>query len=177
MSDKLPYDRFDALVDRNRDVIKVFCVQHSGGEASLASELEQECLISVWRHINSVPKDATAGDERRWVVWQCRSAVSHHFRQRKLARELRLQDGHFHITADEEPAYRQAIDELRSMLSPQNRHPFDLMADGYSTAEMARELGIRHSSAAQLRYRIVRFLRDRYGLTAQTRKQNNKNNK
>jgi len=57
---------------------------------------------------------------------------------------------------------REYIESLSSVLNPHERRAVELMAEGYTPDEMARELGIKPHSAIQLRYRIIAKLRNYY---------------
>ena len=65
---------------------------------------------------------------------------------------------------------RDYIESLATILNSHERRAVELMAEGYTPDEMARELGIKTPSATQLRYRIIAKLRRHY-------KTENKNNK
>ena len=95
--------------------------------------------------------------EALWVYWLCRSAFS---RWRLLQRTHTWLPLHNNMSdAGNDSPLPDSIDALVSVLTPHERGAFKLMAEGYTPQEMARELGITHRSAVQLRYRIVAKLR------------------
>ena len=66
------------------------------------------------------------------------------------------------IAAPDEGDLREYIESLSSVLNSHERRAVELMAEGYTPDEMARELGIKPHSAVQLRYRIIAKLRQYY---------------
>lgn len=162
-NDQPTHEQFQALILRHRDLIERLCMRRASGDYRRCAELRQDCYISIWRHAASLRPDATPLQERLWVYWQCRSVFS---RLRFLRRSLHfipLDDSLADtIATPDETTLRDYIDSLAEILTPYERQALQLMAEGYNPDDMARELGIKPHSAAQLRYRIKAKLRNHY---------------
>ena len=164
-SNKPTHEQFQALILRHRDLIERLCMRRAAGDYHRCAELRQDCYISIWRHAASIRNDATPLQETLWVVWQCRSVFS---RLRYLRRTLHfvpLEDAlnlsDLSYLSDQSDV-ADCIDSLADILTPYELKALRLMADGYNPDDMARELGIKPHSAAQLRYRIRAKLRNHF---------------
>lgn len=162
-NDQPTHQQFHALILRHRDLIERLCMRRAAGDYHRCAELRQDCYISIWRHAASLRPDATPLQETLWVYWQCRSVFS---RLRFLRRSLHFipLDDALANTIDESDGttLRDYIDSLADILTPYERQALQLMAEGYNPDDMARELGIKPHSAAQLRYRIKAKLRHHF---------------
>lgn len=162
-NDQPTHQQFHALILRHRDLIERLCMRRASGDYHRCAELRQDCYISIWRHAASLRPDATPLQETLWVYWQCRSVFS---RLRFLRRSLHFipLDDALANTIDESDGttLRDYIDSLADILTPYERQALQLMAEGYNPDDMARELGIKPHSAAQLRYRIKAKLRHHF---------------
>jgi RNA polymerase sigma factor (sigma-70 family) len=163
-NDRLKYEYFYGLIERHKALIERLCMRRSSGDSYHCAELRQECYITIWKHEKQISTDISPLQETLWVYWLCRSAFS---RLRFLHRT------HLYIPLDENMAdtianpddpsmLRDYIESLSSVLNPHERRAVELMAEGYTPDEMARELGIKPHSAVQLRYRIIAKLRQYY---------------
>lgn len=153
-----PYGRFDALIARHRQLILNMCMRRADGNGNRCAELVQDCYIAMWHHLPSLREDASQLQEAAWVAWQCRSVFS---RRGKASPTLLPIDDNLTGTLvqhDDDPL-RESIDAMAEVLTPHERHALELMTEGYSIGDMARELGIRRDSAAKLRHRIYEKLR------------------
>ncbi len=159
-NDQPTHEQFHALILRHRDLIERLCMRRASGDYHRCAELRQDCYISIWRHAASLRPDASSLQETLWVVWQCRSVFS---RLRFLRRSLHfipLDDALANtIAAPDETTLHDYIDSLADILTPYERQALRLMAEGYNLDDMARGLGIKPHSAAQLRYHIKAKLR------------------
>ena len=164
IEDRQKYEHFYGLIERHKALIESLCMRRASGDSRYCAELRQECYISIWKHEKQISADIHPLQETLWVYWRCRSAFS---RLRFLHRT------HLYIPLDENMAdtlavpddpsmLRGYIESLASVLNPHERRAVELMAEGYTPDEMARELGIKPHSAIQLRYRIIAKLRNYY---------------
>ncbi len=164
INDQQKYEHFYGLIERHKALIESLCMRRASGDSRYCAELRQECYISIWKHEKQISADIHPLQETLWVYWLCRSAFS---RLRFLHRT------HLYIPLDENMAdtltdpdnpslLREYIESLSSVLNPHERRAVELMAEGYTPDEMARELGIKLHSAIQLRYRIIAKLRNYY---------------
>ena len=164
INDRQKYEHFYGLIERHKALIESLCMRRASGNSRYCVELRQECYISIWKHEKQISVNISPLQETLWVYWRCRSAFS---RLRFLHRT------HLYIPLDEnmsdtlanpdDPSMlRDYIESLASVLNPHERRAVELMAEGYTPDEMARELGIKPHSAIQLRYRIIDKLRKYY---------------
>ena len=163
INDRQKYEHFYGLIERHKALIESLCMRRASGDSRYCVELRQECYISIWKHEKQISADIHPLQETLWVYWRCRSAFS---RLRFLHRthlyfplDENMADT---IAAPDEGDFREYIESLSSVLNPHERRAVELMAEGYTPDEMARELGIKPHSAIQLRYRIIAKLRNYY---------------
>ena len=172
IEDRQKYEHFYGLIERHKALVERLCMRRASGDSCYCAELRQECYISIWKHEKQISADIHPLQETMWIYWLCRNAFS----------RLRfLQRTHLYAPIDESMAdtiattdnltqIRDYIESLATILNSHERRAVELMAEGYTPDEMARELGIKTPSATQLRYRIIAKLRRHY-------KTENKNNK
>lgn len=163
-NDRLKYEHFYGLIERHKALIESLCMRRASGDSYHCAELRQECYITIWKHEKQISTDISPLQETLWVYWLCRSAFS---RLRFLHRThlyLPLDENMSDTLAnpDDPSMLRDYIESLASVLNPHERRAVELMAEGYTPDEMARELGIKPHSAIQLRYRIIAKLRNYY---------------
>lgn len=163
-SDRQKYKHFYGLIERHKALIESLCMRRASGDSRYCAELLQECYISIWQHEQQISPDIAPMQETLWVYWLCRGAFS---------RLRYLQRAHLYVPLDERMAdtladrdelepLRDRIEALASLLGPHERRALELMAEGYTPDEMARELGIKPRSAIQLRHRIIAKLRKHF---------------
>jgi RNA polymerase sigma factor (sigma-70 family) len=117
------------------------------GEAELAEDVLQECLVKFWRHGSSY--DPAKGRLFTWMLNICRNAAIDKTRSKeyKYRAEIRL-DGSFVSEVDHHKAYELATDQigLREMvekLDPKYRELVELVYfGGRSQREAAKELDL-----------------------------------
>jgi len=171
-TDRQKYEHFYGLIERHKALVESMCMRRASGDSRYCAELRQECYISIWKHEQQIGADVSPMQETLWVYWLCRSAFS---------RLRYLQRAHLYVPLDENMAdtladtddlapLRDRIEALAVLLTPHERRALELMAEGYTPDEMARELGIKPRSAIQLRHRIIAKLRKHF----KTESNNNK---
>ena len=163
-NDRQKYEHFYGLIERHKALIERLCMRRASGDSRYCAELRQECYISIWKHEKQISADISRMQETLWVYWLCRSAFSRlRFLQRThLYIPLDENMASTHADADNLMPLRDRIESLAAVLNPHERQAVELMAEGYTPDEMARELGIKPHSAIQLRYRIIAKLRQHY---------------
>lgn len=156
-------ERFEIVVTRHEGLIVRMCLRRALGDTAMRRELHQECLIGIWRHLDTLRPGATLRQERLWVYWQCRAAFTD-FRPCRLALDVvpigAVED--WHLAVPVENAARERVEVLAELLEGREREAFMMMAEGCNADEIAEELGIKPRSAVQLRYRITAKLRKIY---------------
>lgn len=162
-ADRQPYARFDALIERHAAFVNRLCLLHADGNGNRCAELVQECYIALWHYLPGLREEALPLQERLWVMWHCRSVFSHLRHGKKPPPWMPLDDNMADTLGqpDDDPL-RDSIEALASVLTPHEQKALWLMAEGYTVREMAREMNIKHDSAAKLRHRIYTKLRQRF---------------
>ena len=153
------YAEFDELVRRHKEVIVSLCRWRSGGDRTRCDELMQEVLTSLWSYRHTLREGSTPRQERAWVIWQCRGALSHSFRRRRPQivplDEWRAEGGEQYADSGSREERMETIEALALGLTPHERQALDLILEGYEGADLGKRLGIKAHSAAQLRLRII----------------------
>jgi len=172
-TDRQKYGHFYGLIERHKALVESMCMRRASGDSRYCAELRQECYIAIWKHEQQISPDIAPLQETLWVYWLCRSAFS---------RLRYLQRAHLYVPLDENMAdtladtddlapLRDRIEALAVLLTPHERRALELMAEGYTPDEMARELGIKPRSAIQLRHRIIAKLRKHFKTESNSNKQ------
>ena len=164
--DQQKYDHFYRLIERHGTLIERLCMRRSSGDSVRCDEFVQECYIFIWKHEKKIGQDVSPLEERMWVYWLCRNALS---RLRLLGRAHLLQplDENMADTVAEREMDVALGERIRSMTANLNAHErkvVEMLAEGYTPEEMASELGIKHHSAIQLRYRVIAKLRKQFSI-------------
>ena len=155
-------DAFDRLYGRYRRLVEWTCWIYSDEDIVLCQDLYQESLIAIWQRALSLQPDASPSQERKWVLWQCRS-ICLRYRKRQPPKMLPIEAAV--DVPDESVAFDEVsemVEELAEDLSPKERTLFDLIVGNYDSTEIDRLLGIRHRSTIQLRYRMLERMRQTY---------------
>ena len=113
-------------------------------------------LLALWQRRESLRSDANEWQEKAWVRWQCRSVFSHHDRRHRLPVQPLEEEP---AAAPDGESKRREIEALAVGLTEAEHHVLQRILDGYTIAEIARELGIKPASVSQTRYRIIQKMR------------------
>lgn len=154
------YDRFDNLIDRHRDLIRELCWHYASGEEALCAELMHDCYITIWKRLPGLSSDSSVFKQRLWVMWQCRSFLSHRNRKKKRQETLSIDmvDKEIASLPDSNEA-REAIEELAVVLNDRERLLLNLLLEGYSYKEIGEALGLKPDSVKKMRQRIIQKMR------------------
>jgi RNA polymerase sigma factor (sigma-70 family) len=156
-------ERFVELIARHRTLVRTLCWRKSKHSVDRCAELVQVCYLAIWRNLPKLEAGSSKGEEFFWVVWRCRSAISHHLRRQRLWQSLdELPENR--TVADEGNALREQVEELAVGLSPREQRCLQLYLDGYHYDEIAVELGIEINSVYKMRRRIIEKMKQNAGL-------------
>ena len=155
------YKKFDELTGRHQRLIRKLCWSHSSEDPTECKDLVQECYVSIWSHLPSLRRGASALEEAAWVCWQCRSVLSHNARRKSIKPPFISHHGipPADTRSDE---HRELIEELSAGLSPYERQFIELSLEGYSVKEIAEKLDIKYENAKKRLQRIVKKMRKMY---------------
>lgn len=161
--DRTTYNNFELLVGRHRGLIRRLCWWRSSGDESLCDDLVQECYLAMWEHYGTLRPDVTKLQEAAWVVWQCRSIFSHHDREPGNAgTHIRIDRMMFNIADDDVRAPRdvaETLDELATLLTPDEQRLFALMRQDLTDLEIAERLGLKTRTIREHQRAIIEKLR------------------
>ena len=162
--DRTIYNNFELLVGRHRGLIRRLCWWRSSGDESLCDDLVQECYLAMWEHYGSLRPDVAKLQEVAWVVWQCRSVFSHHDREPGNAgTHIRIDRMMFNIADDDVRAPRdvaETLDELATLLTPDEQRLFALMRQDLTDLEIAERLGLKPRTVREKQRIIIDKLRE-----------------
>jgi len=149
---------FEALYRQHVGAVNALCLRLSG-DVTIAEDVTQEVFVRAWRKLDSFRGDAPFG------AWLRRLAVNaalndRRSHSRRLARVVP-------IAAPERAGVRRtpgaAMDLERAVaaLPPKARHVFVLAAiEGWTHAEVARELGVTEGTSKAQLYQARKSLRE-----------------
>lgn len=119
----------------------------------------QEVSIALWLRRDMLRDDATPSEERTWVRWQARSVLDLLKRRRQIPIES-ITDAMADSIADEETQQRrERIDDLLSVLGPDERRMLCLQLEGYRADEIAKLMGVSRDTVYQRMHRALDKLR------------------
>ncbi len=147
------------MVQRHRRMIRAICLWHATGGAVECDDLVQEVLAALWHYRHRLREGATPEEERAWVRFHCRSVVQHQYR-RKRVETVRL-DEQMPLADAPQADARERIAELATDLTAHERKVMEMTLDGYEADDIARELGIKSRSVVQIRWRIVKKMKQK----------------
>ena len=151
------YSEFDALVARHRRMIRAICLWHATGGAVECDDLVQEVLLSLWRSRHKLKPGCSAGEERAWVRYHCRSVISH-FSRRKSLPTVPL-DESLNIASPSADDNSETLQTLTADLTDHEREVLRMTLEGYEADEIADTLGIKARSVVQTRWRITQKMK------------------
>ena len=160
--DMTKYDRFELLMEHHRGLIRKLCWWRSSGNESLCDDLVQDCYLAMWEHFDSLRPVAAKLQEAAWVAWQCRSVFSHHDREPGNAgTHIRIDRMMFNIADDDVRAPRdvaETLDELATLLTPDEQRLFALMRQDLTDIEIAERLGLKTRTVREHQRAIIEKL-------------------
>ena len=150
--DTARYSGFDALMERHQELVRTLCWWHAGGDTERTADLVQEVMMSLWHYRHTLRSGASAGEERQWVRWHCRSVFSH-LRRKGDVETVPLEEAP--EVADDDRSGRDLIDRLADGLNDRERQMLELVLDGYTDGEAATALGVTEAEARRLHATVI----------------------
>ena len=117
----------------------------------------------MWKHYGTLRPDVAKLQEVAWVAWQCRSVFSH--RDRELGNtgtHIRLDRTMLDIADDDVSAPRdvaETLDELATLLTPDEQRLFALMRQDLTDNEIAERLSLKPRTVREKQRMIIEKLR------------------
>lgn len=150
---------YTELLRRHRLMVWRMCWLSAKGNWARCNDLVQEASIAMWLHFDTLRLDATPGEVRSWVYWQCRSSLDLQRRlQRPLQQPLTTLMAET-LTADDSSQEKEEIEHLMAALSPDDQRLVKLYLEGYRADEIAEALGLTRDAVYQRWHRAIQRMR------------------
>jgi len=109
--------------------------------------------LQLWHYRHMLRPDSSAGQERLWVRFHCRSVFQHLGRKNSVT-TVPLD------TLGEEPAAdseerSELLERLATVLNEREHRVLDLVLDGYGNGEIAEAMHLKEKVVLQLRYSMM----------------------
>ena len=150
------------IIENNRRLIERLCISASAGNTELCADLLCECYLWMWHRRGTLRADSGNLRATAWVVWQCRSVISHLLRRATplyVPLDTLPEDA---LAAEGGNDYAEELEELAVDLKPRERRMLELLLEGYDTAEIAAMMGLSPEAAKSLRRRMMESMRQRH---------------
>lgn len=155
-------DKYTELLIRHRRSVWAMCWRYADGDWERCRDLVQEVSVELWQHYGSLRPGAHRLQEVAWVRLHTRRVLNHLHRGLRNSYEP-LTSELTERLVDEPDASHERVAELMASLSDTDCEIVRLRLDGYDAMEIAERMGLGRNAVYQRLYRIVRFLRDKYG--------------
>lgn len=150
---------YTKLLRRHRLMVWRMCWMSAKGNWARCNDLVQEVSIAMWLHFDTLRVDATPGEERSWVYWQCRSSLD---LQRRLQGPLQQPLTALMVetlASDDSVQEKEEIEHLMAALSPDDQRLVRLHLEGYRADEIAETLGLTRDAVYQRWHRALQKMR------------------
>lgn len=145
---------YTALLCRHRRLVWTLCWARARGDLERCRDLVQDVSLSLWEHYGKLRPEASALEERAWVVWHTRSVLNHHHRRPTPVLVPLPTD-----LSSEEDSCKETLDELLDRLNNTDRQLVQLRLEGYTADEIAEKTGLKRDAVYQRLHRIIERLR------------------
>ena len=147
---------------RHHNAIERFFVSRVHGDEVLCRELIGDAYAAILGCYGNLRENASAGEERAWVMWVCRSVWSKHWRLAANRQSPLPLEEHMAVSMPDDgegdPA-PESVERLASLLPKREQMYFRLMVGGYSDDDIAVYLGVDRKTVITTRHRILKRLR------------------
>lgn len=150
---------YTELLHRHRSLIWRMCWFAAKGNWARCCDMAQEVSIAMWIHFDSLRANATPGEMRSWVYWQCRSSLDlQRRRQGPLQQPLTalLEET---LVADDLTSQKEEIECLMSVLCADDQRLVRMHLEGYHADEIAEALSLSRDAVYQRLHRAVGKMR------------------
>ena len=145
---------YTELLRRHRQLVWMLCWTRAHGDYERCRDLVQEVSLSLWEHYGRLRPQATALQERAWVLWHTRTVLNHLHRRPSPTLVPLSAD----VPADDTNG-RETIDDLLALLGNDDRRLVTMRLEGYDADEISEALGIKRDAVYQRLHRIIERLR------------------
>lgn len=146
---------YTELLERYRLMVWRLCWVSANGNWSRCNDLVQEVSIALWLHFDTLRLDATPGEKRAWVYWQCRSTLDLQRRLQKPSMQSLTNLLEESVADEDTRRTQEEIEDLMAVLSPEEQRLVKLYLEGYRSNEIAKTMGLSRDSVYQRMHRVV----------------------
>lgn len=149
------HSTYTALLLRHRTKVWRMCWLRARGNWDRCCDLLQDVSIALWLNIDKLNTNATPGEESAWVRWQVRSVFEHIGRRKQLPTEpitATLADS---LAAEDERRFKEDIEEVMSVLTPDEQRMLSMQLEGYHADEIADIMGLNRDAVYQRLHRAM----------------------
>ncbi|MBO7499635.1 MAG: sigma-70 family RNA polymerase sigma factor, partial [Bacteroidaceae bacterium] len=122
---------YTELLERYRLMVWRLCWVSANGNWSRCNDLVQEVSIALWLHFDTLRLDATPGEKRAWVYWQCRSTLDLQRRLQKPSMQSLTNLLEESVADEDTRRTQEEIEDLMAVLSPEEQRLVKLYLEGY----------------------------------------------
>ncbi len=153
------YLRYAELLHKYNGNIVRFCIRRCGS-GSEADDLMQEVFAALWEGMGSLRADCPPAMENRWMYSVMRTAWSRHRRLKNRMVTLPLDRLPERAAPSNESS--EKVEELLSALDPDTGRLLRRHLEGYSSAELASEMGVKTETIKKRITRAIQKMRQIY---------------
>lgn len=146
---------YTELLQRHHAMVWRMCWVAARGDRARCNDLVQEVSIVLWLRMDALRGDASAGEERSWVYWQCRSSLDL-LRRRQKPSLLPLTALMEETLADDNSSQqKEEIEHLMAFLTADDQRLVRLYLDGYHADEIAAIMSLSRDAVYQRLHRAI----------------------
>lgn len=146
---------YTELLQRHHAMLWRMCWFAARGDRARCNDLVQEVSIVLWLRMDALRGDASAGEERSWVYWQCRSSLDLLRRRQKpslLPLTALMEET---LAADNPSQQKEEIEHLMAFLTADDQRLVRLYLDGYHADEIAAIMSLSRDAVYQRLHRAI----------------------
>lgn len=146
---------YTELLQRHHAMLWRMCWFAARGDRARCNDLVQEISIVLWLRLDALRADASPGEERSWVYWQCRSSLDLLRRRQKpslLPLTALMEET---LAADNPSQQKEEIEHLMAFLTADDQRLVRLYLDGYHADEIAAIMSLSRDAVYQRLHRAI----------------------
>lgn len=146
---------YTELLQRHHAMLWRMCWFAARGDRARCNDLVQEISIVLWLRLDALRADASPGEERSWVYWQCRSSLDLLRRRQKpslLPLSALMEET---LAADNPSQQKEEIEHLMAFLTADDQRLVRLYLDGYHADEIAAIMSLSRDAVYQRLHRAI----------------------
>ena len=150
---------YTELLHRHRSLVWRMCWFAAKGNWARCCDMVQEVSIAMWIHFDTLRVNATPGEVRSWVYWQCRSSLDLQRRHQGPLQQPLTALMEETLVADDLTSQNEEIERLMSVLSTDDKRLVRMHLEGYRADEIAEVMSLSRDAVYQRLHRAVGKMR------------------